>query len=69
MNVTTTQIANKKIKENRTATTEDIVEELIDEHSRSIEKRMMEEGVEYFENRPDILDRKIYYYDENGIEK
>ncbi|AZO96092.1 phage portal protein [Halocella sp. SP3-1] len=69
MNYITTDIADKKIKGNRTVTTEDIIKELIDEHSRSSEKRMMEEGVAYFKNRPDILNRKIYYYNEKGVKK
>lgn len=69
MNYTTTDIVNTKIKGNRTVTIGDIIKELIEEHKRSFEKSMMEEGVAYFENRPDILDRKIYYYNEKGIKK
>jgi len=57
--ITQQQIANKKIKENGTATDSDIIKELIEEHNVT----SMIEGQEYYENEPKIRDRQRYYWD------
>lgn len=65
-NLTQTEIAKKKIEENRTPSMSEIVEDFINEFLASKERKKMEEGVRYFKNKNDIRDRKMYYFDDNG---
>jgi len=56
--ITTTDITNKQIAANGTPAMETIIKELIDENDITA----MQDGVNYFSNKNDILKRKIYYW-------
>lgn len=56
--VTQTDIAVMKIKENSPKSMGGILKEIIDQHDTTA----MEEGVNYYNNKNDILSRKQYYY-------
>ncbi|MCG8500956.1 MAG: phage portal protein, partial [Firmicutes bacterium] len=56
--ITTTDLANKQIAANGTPTLVAIIKELIEEHDII----SMREGINYFNNKNDIIDRVIYYW-------
>ena len=60
--VTWSQLIEKKLINESTVTDEAVIKDLIENHD--IEK--MVEGVKYYSNENDILDRQMYYYDSGG---
>lgn len=60
--VTWSQLIEKKLINESTVTDEAVIKDLVENHD--IEK--MVEGVKYYSNENDILDRQMYYYDASG---
>lgn len=58
MSPTETELINDRIAQQSNVTTEKIIQELIENH----DTREMREGVRYYENKNDILQRRRYYY-------
>lgn len=56
--ITTTELTNIKLAANGIPTTGDIIKDLIEKHDIS----NMQDGVRYFSNQNDILNRVIYYW-------
>src|SRR5690606_41488640 len=58
MDPTETELINEKIAQQSNVTLEKIIQELIQNH----DTREMREGVRYYNNENDIINRKRYYY-------
>ncbi|MFP4017193.1 MAG: phage portal protein, partial [Halanaerobiales bacterium] len=61
--ITQTEIANKRLIENGTATMAEIIQEYIEYHDTS----EMQKGVDYYDNENEILNREIKYYKDGKL--